>query len=168
MGAFSVQLFWAQSDHPWIALLLAVCFPGRGKISGRVFDQANGEALPGANVIVDNIYTAGKPVEIPQKQGAATDQDGFFVILNVSPGSYDIKATFMGYRSRVSKQVRVNIDRTITVDFPLQLEAIEMGEVAVVAEREVIKPDVAGTQEIILTERVAMTPVMRVDDLSAN
>ena len=143
---------------------LQSAFPAGGKISGRVFDQANGEALPGANVIVENIYQAGKPVEIPQKQGAATDQDGFFVILNVSPGSYDIKATFMGYRSRVSKQVRVNIDRTITVDFPLQLEAIEMGEVAVVAEREVIKPDVAGTQEIILTERVAMTPVMRVDE----
>ncbi|MBN1540922.1 TonB-dependent receptor [candidate division KSB1 bacterium] len=135
-----------------------------GKVTGRVYDQETGESLPGANVVIESIYQAGRPVELSQKQGAATDTDGYFVILNVPPGAFDIRASFMGYTALIKKQVRVNIDRTITVDFPLQMQAIAMDEVAVIAEREIIKPDIAGTQEIILTERVEAAPVLRIDE----
>ena len=53
-----------------------------GKISGRVVDAETGDALPGANIVIDGT-----------QQGAATDMDGYFFIINVRPGEYSLKAS---------------------------------------------------------------------------
>ena len=46
-----------------------------GKIKGNVQDAATGEPLPAANVLIDGTTI-----------GAATDSNGDFYIINVSPG----------------------------------------------------------------------------------
>jgi outer membrane receptor for ferric coprogen and ferric-rhodotorulic acid len=74
----------------------------------------------------------------------------------------------IGYTPLVQTQVQVNIDRTINVNFALKSSAIEMDAVEVVAQREVIRPDISGTQEIITTDRLSDTPVMRVDEFVDN
>ncbi|HEX9972419.1 MAG TPA: TonB-dependent receptor [bacterium] len=150
-------------------LVLFICFSDNGyavtgKITGRVYDKQTKAPLPGANVFVESIWQAGKAIKLETSRGAAADVEGYFVILNVSPGTYNLKATMMGYSNLVVQQIRVNIDRTTTVDFTLEPQAIEMGEVQVVAEREIIKPDVSGTQEIILSDRIAEMPVLRMDE----
>ncbi len=151
----------------FLSTLLAlpmISLADKGKITGRVIDKDTKEPLPGANVLIESIWQFGKSVKIETKQGAATDIDGYYVILNVEPGTYNIKASIIGYIALVQEQVRVNMDRTITVNFPLSSTVLEIGSVQVVAEREVIKADISGTQEIITTERIAETPVMRVDE----
>ncbi|MCU0646110.1 MAG: TonB-dependent receptor, partial [bacterium] len=150
-------------------LVLFLCFSNTGyavtgKIAGRVYDRQTKAPLPGANVFVESIWQAGKAIKLDITRGAAADVEGYFVILNVSPGTYNFKATMMGYSNLIVQQIRVNIDRTTTVDFALEPQAIEMGEVQVVAEREIIKPDVSGTQEIILSDRIAEMPVLRMDE----
>jgi hypothetical protein len=153
-----------------VALLLAIVlsshlsFAANGKISGRVTDQATREGLPGVNIMIVGFWEAGKLTAMDSRLGATSDINGYYVILNVPPGSYDIKASMVGYVPMIQKQVRVNMDRTITVDLALQQSAVEVGAVQVVAKREVIKADVSGTQEIITTERIAETPVLRVDE----
>jgi len=139
-------------------------FAANGKIAGRVFDKGNKQPLAGANVFVESIWQLGKEIKLETKLGAATDVDGYFVILNIAPGTYNIKATMMGYTPLVVQQVRVNLDRTSTVDFALESTVLEMDVLQVVAEREIIKPDVSGTQEIILSDRIAEAPVLRVDE----
>ncbi|MCH8328238.1 MAG: carboxypeptidase-like regulatory domain-containing protein [Candidatus Marinimicrobia bacterium] len=47
-----------------------------GKIAGLVQDVLTGEAIAGANIIIEGTYS-----------GAATDADGYYVILNVPPVS---------------------------------------------------------------------------------
>lgn len=150
-------------------LVFFICFcntgyAATGKIAGRIYDNQTKAPLPGANVFVESIWQAGKAIKLDITRGAAADGDGYFVILNVSPGTYNLKATMMGYSNRIVQQIRVNIDRTTTVDFALEPQAIEMGEVQVVAEREIIKSDVSGTQEIILSDRIAEMPVLRMDE----
>jgi len=151
-----------------IVSLSAFLFAGGGKISGRVTDATTGEPLPGANIIIESKWEAEKTVDIDNKQGASADAEGYYFILNVNPGYYNIRATMIGYAPVVQTQVRVNMDRTITVNFSLNTSAIEMGAVEVVAQREIIMPDVSGTQEIITTERLAETPVMRMDEFVDN
>ena len=51
-----------------------------GKIVGKVVDAETGEALIGVNVIV-----------MGTNRGAATDIDGFYQIINIPPGVYNIK-----------------------------------------------------------------------------
>jgi len=135
-----------------------------GKIVGRVTDKKTGTPLPGTNVMIESIWDNGKVVQIENKQGTSCDEDGRFVILNISPNIYNIKATMIGYTPLQVEQVVVNINRTITVNFELEQASIEMEAVRVVAQREVIKPDVYGTQEVINVDRLSETPIMRVDE----
>ncbi len=54
-----------------------------GKIAGTVRDASTGEALPGVNVVIDGTT-----------QGAVTDLNGFYNILNVRPGTYAVSCFF--------------------------------------------------------------------------
>ena len=103
-----------------------------GKIAGTVTDKETGDPLPGANVVV-----AGTSL------GAVADMNGHFSILHVPPGVYDVTVSVIGYAKTTVQGVRVRIDQTARVDFEIQIQEIEVGEVTVVAERNIIKDDVA-------------------------
>jgi hypothetical protein len=57
-----------------------------GKITGMVIDTETKESLPGANLIIEGTT-----------MGAATDLDGYYVILNIPPGNYNLIASMIGY-----------------------------------------------------------------------
>lgn len=154
-------------SHLLVACILLSALSGfaaAGKISGKVLEKDTKSPLPGANVFIENLWQNDKAVELDSKIGAAADENGYYVILNVPPGTYDVKVSMMGYNTILKQQVRINLDRTTVLNFELESTVLEMGEVQVVAEREIIKPDISGTQEIILSQRIAEAPVMRVDE----
>ncbi|MBN1562038.1 carboxypeptidase-like regulatory domain-containing protein, partial [candidate division KSB1 bacterium] len=78
-----------------------------GKIRGMVTDR-NGDPLPGANVVVEGTTL-----------GASTSLAGEYIILLVPPGLHTINVSMMGFKSSVTNDVKVEIDRTITIDFVL-------------------------------------------------
>jgi hypothetical protein len=77
-----------------------------GKIAGRVIDSETREGLPGANVSIEG-----------SNHGASSDAQGNYVIINVAPGIYTLKSSFIGYAAVVMTDVRVSIDLTTAVDF---------------------------------------------------
>jgi len=92
---------------------------GSGSIKGRVADKETGEALIGANVVIQSTVI-----------GVATDIDGRFLLRSVPPGTYTLRASYIGYIA-VNLQVTVNTDQTTEIDFPLVARAIT-GETFVV------------------------------------
>ncbi len=145
--------------------LVATAFAGPGKIRGRVVDERTSDPLVGANVLVlTRLTSAGEEVPVDPPIGAASDLDGYFIILNVQPGTYSLRASMLGYGTVVRTGVRVESDRTIEVDFTLGETTIEMTSVVITAEREAIRPDVSSTQEVIGTTRLEQMPVTRVDE----
>ncbi len=136
-----------------------------GKITGRITDASSGDPIPFVNVvIVSTTLPNGKEVSTDIPMGAATDNDGYYFILNVQPGLYSIKASAVGYTAIIQKGVKVELDRTITLDFELSQTAIEVSQVVVVAKKELVKKDVSATQEIIESSRLEQMPVTRVDE----
>ncbi|MBD3376396.1 TonB-dependent receptor plug domain-containing protein [candidate division KSB1 bacterium] len=131
------------------ALVLLMVVPNTfaattGKIAGRIVDAETGEPLPGVNV-----QLVGLPY------GAATDVDGYFYIINVRPGRYKIKASYIGYESVTMENVQVIVDRTTPLDFKLRTTVLEAGaEVTVVAERAIVPLDVANSQQVIEPEEI--------------
>lgn len=128
--------------HSILVLLLCLGIPlwvlagTTGKIAGVVKEAETGTVLPGANVVIEGTT-----------MGAAADVNGNYFILNVPPGIYRVRTTMMGYGTVSVSNVVVRIDRTTVVDFelkPVVLEAAE--EVTVVAERELVRKDIAFTQ----------------------
>lgn len=141
----------------FIALMLfsSITFAGTtGKIVGKIIDKDTGEPLIGVNVII-----------MGTTQGAATDFEGDFVILNVSPGTHILKASMIGYTPITINRVVVKIDKTTPVNIELRIETIETGEVVVVAEKNLLKRDVSTSVISIEPEELFELPVASVNDI---
>ena len=119
-----------------------------GKISGKVTDLETGEPLIGVNIILEGTNI-----------GSTTDADGYYAILNISPGIHSISASMIGYGRQSVTRIRVEIDRTSTTDMTLSSVVIEGKSVVVTAQREVIKMDVAANQRSISAESIEGLPV---------
>jgi len=122
-----------------------------GKIAGKITDKSTGEPLIGANVIVSGTSL-----------GAATDVNGLYTILDIPPGIYSIQISYIGYRKLTINDVRVFIDQTTRIDAALESEAIELGAMVIVAERKLIKPDVATSVVAISEKEVQELPISSV------
>ena len=88
-----------------------------GTVAGRVTDSKTGDALVGASVVVDGT-----------EQGNATDANGQYQIINVTPGTYSVTASTSGYNDQRKTGVQVVQDNTVTVDFKLSPTVIEIGK----------------------------------------
>ena len=136
-----------------------------GKITGRVIDKETKEPLPSVNVVITATYLSdGREVTLEQPMGAATNTDGYYFILNIPPGTYAVRASIIGYQAVIQTKVKVDLDRTIVLDFQLSQTTIQVNQVVVTAKRDIIKPDVSATQEVIQANRIMEMPVMRMDE----
>ncbi|MDP1678272.1 MAG: TonB-dependent receptor [Bacteroidota bacterium] len=122
-----------------------------GKISGKVNDAQTGDALVGVNVVI-----------VGTTLGASTDIDGGFVIINIPPGEYTVRASALGHASVLQTKVRVLIDQTTEADFKLSEEVVKGEEVIIVAQRPVVQKDVASSQANISESEIQKLPVTSV------
>jgi len=113
-----------------------------GTISGVVRDQANGETLPGANVVIEGTVT-----------GASTGIDGSFTLQNVPAGDVRINASFIGYIP-TTITVRVVAGQTATVNIALQPEATALEELVVIGYGVQRKSDRTGAVASITAEEM--------------
>jgi hypothetical protein len=124
-----------------------------GKISGKVTDAETGEPLIGVNVIVEG-----------SAQGAATDIEGDYVILNVSPGRKSLIISYIGYTSKNITDVIVNIDQTTVIDVELSTQSVETQEVVVTAAiTPIVEQDVSSSRANISAEEIETLPTTSVN-----
>lgn len=125
-----------------------------GKIVGKVTDSKTGEPLPGANIILEGT-----------SMGAAADLEGNFLILNVSPGTYTLKASMIGFAPLTYQNIRVSIDLTTRVNFILSEEVLELGEgVTIVAQRDLVQKDLTASTAIVGTEDLTSLPIAELSE----
>jgi outer membrane receptor protein involved in Fe transport len=129
---------------------LHVAFGGDyGKIIGRVTDKDTREPLIGANIVI-----------IGTTLGATTDANGHYVLLNVLPGTYSMRLSFIGYTSLEMKDVRVVQDLTTEINAELPESIIELDEVIeVVAQRPLIHKEVSGSIVNITSDEFRNRPI---------
>jgi hypothetical protein len=112
-------------------LILIICLVSisfsqtTGKIKGVVLDES-GDPLPYTNVTVEGTTL-----------GAETDQDGYYYIIGVRPGTYTIKAQFVGYGIKEMKNVKVRVGLTTTQNFGLKSKEYDFGEIKTETVRSV-------------------------------
>lgn len=120
-----------------------------GKINGQVTDDQTGEPLIGANVMVEGTQL-----------GAATDDQGQYVILNVPPGKQTLRFNYIGYKTVKVEDIEVKIGRTTTINVQMSQTALETGEVVTVtATRPVVEKDKTSSSQHFEAREVESLPV---------
>ncbi len=122
-----------------------------GKVVGRVLDATTKEPLIGANVMI-----------VGESIGAATDIDGYFIILNIRPGVYTIKAKMLGFGTKVVKNVTVYANRTTSVNFQLSDETLNLKEeVVIIAKKPPVQKDQTSTVNTITANDIESLPIAK-------
>jgi len=116
-------------------LFTAPSYAGLGKIAGTVTDEATGEPLAGAQVQL-----------VGTTMGAAANAQGQYFILNVPPGTYTLRVSFMGYATKEVTDVRSQLDVTTTVNVALKQTVIEGETISIVAERPIVDKTMTATR----------------------
>ncbi len=118
-----------------------------GKLAGRVTDRQSGAAVVGANILLKGTTL-----------GASTDVDGYYFIINVPPGAYEVAVSCIGY-NRMTYRSSIQVDRTTTLDVRMASASVDMEEVVIQAQRVTIQRDQSSTMQRTSAEDLAALPV---------
>jgi hypothetical protein len=120
-----------------------------GKVQGRVVETATGAPLAGASVTV-----------VGTSFGAITGNEGYFFINDIPAGLWTFTAEFIGHRTVQLDDQRVLAGQTTTLDFELDVAAIEIEPLIVLGDREPLVPrDQVSSKAIVSGETVQSMPI---------
>ncbi|TVQ67141.1 MAG: TonB-dependent receptor [Balneolaceae bacterium] len=142
-----------------LTILLMVFFSSQialaqtGSIVGQVTDAETGETLPGASILLTQL-----------DRGAATDFDGNYVIQNVPAGTYNLTASFVGYRT-FRQTVQVNAGQTTTLNIVMQTGAIGLDEVIVSGYAVTTKRELTGSIASVRAADIQDVPLQNTEAL---
>jgi len=139
-----------------MVMLVSITLGGTtGKLAGRVTDKNSGDGLIGANIIVkSSSYTSG----------AITDMEGYYHVLNLPPGTYQVVVSYIGY-TKAEALISIKIDQTTTLNFQLGTEEILTNEVIVLGQRTIVQRDKSSTIQKTNAEELASLPVNTIGDV---
>lgn len=137
-----------------IASLLAInllVHAQTGTIQGRILDIDTKEPIPFANVA---IFSGGSLLT-----GATSDFDGRYAVRSLTPGSYSVRASFIGYQTKEVAGVIVRADQITFENIELQATAEVLDAVEVVEYRvPLISKDQTTSGATLTAEEIEKMP----------
>ncbi len=125
---------------------------GVGKMSGKIIDADTQEPLIGANIIL-----------LSTNLGAATDIEGNYFILNITPGTYDVKVSYVGYAAKTIQEVRIVAN--ITYELNIELSTDFTLPDIVVEGKKMFEEKATNTVKVIDSDQIARLPVKGVTNI---
>ncbi len=123
--------------------------PTDAHIFGHVVDKASKDHLPYVSVVIEGTTI-----------GVTTDATGHYLIKNMTPGTYTIEASAVGYVP-VTKRVKVVAGQTIEVEFELSEDTVTLDQIVVSSNRsETLKreaPSLVSVVDAEVFDRVSAT-----------
>ena len=138
----------------YLILIFPLIAGTTGKIRGKVLDSNTKEPLVGCNIY---LYSTS--------YGTSADQDGNYILLNIPPGFYELRATMIGYDNYIIKNVEVNVDLTSKIDFLLNESSLEIENVVVNASPKLINKNLTSTTAIVTNKTISKLPVNEVSEI---
>jgi len=125
---------------------------GVGKISGKIIDADTQEELIGANIII-----------LGTNLGAATDIEGNYFILNITPGTYNVKISYVGYAPKTITEVRIVAN--ITYELNIELSTDFTLPDIVVEGKKFFEEKSTNTVKVIDSDQISRLPVKGVTNI---
>ena len=143
-----ILLFLLAAVYITTAINFDVSAAITGKIAGVITAEATNEPL--ANVTVTLVGTSST---------ATTNDAGYYVMTNIPPGDYNVKAELTDYGPETIEGAKVLAGLTTTLNFALKTsEVVTLEGITVTAVKPLIKRDVTQTTRIIESEDIEAMP----------
>jgi len=126
-----------------------------GIIKGHIRDAETGEAMP-----YTNVYVVGTNI------GTMAFTDGYFIIRGLRPGTYTIRASYIGYGLE-SRTVTLGPGAAVDLTILLEVQAIPVEPIEVEAERALIEVDRTGSSHYLSSRQMDAMPLNDVTDMLA-
>lgn len=127
--------------------------PAQTALSGKVTNGSTGKNLEGASVVLKETG-----------QGTTTNDQGFFLFENIRPGTYTLKASFIGFYND-STTITIKSGESLTRNFSLTPSKIEMSPVVITATRTKLEVEnVPARMAVIGRSEIENYPANDIDD----
>ncbi len=148
----------------FIGIVTAVCLLAtsgiaqlQGRITGRIVDASTGEALTGVNVFLKGTY-----------YGAASDQNGRYLIDNINPGEYTLQASMIGYTTKQYTSQKISPGQLLELNIGLSEAILQLDEeIVVVGERPLFDVQQASSVQTIGQDEIKSAPVLNAQQVVA-
>lgn len=122
-----------------------------GALQGKVIDKATKEPIPFTNIVIENKGT--------QAGGTASDIDGKYTIKPITPGTYDVKASFLGYKPVQITGVPVRSGTIEYLNIELESTAVQVEGVTITKYRiPLIDKDKTQSGATVTSEEISKMP----------
>jgi outer membrane receptor protein involved in Fe transport len=136
----------------WLVLTAnLLVFSQSGTLRGKVVDKDTKEPIPFVNIIVELGGT--------QAGGTTSDFDGNYTIKPITPGKYNIKATFVGFKPVMIQGVQIKSDQITFQDISMESTMVELTEFEVIDYKvPLIDKDKTSVGATVTSEEIAKMP----------
>ncbi len=135
--------------------MMLVAQTGSSKLAGKVMDADTKEALIGANILI-----------MGTGLGAATDINGEYFVLNVTPGTYDVRVSFVGYASQTIQNVRMVAGITYELNVDLSTD-FTLPEILITSRNRFFEEKATNTVRVFDADQIAKIPVKGIANIAA-
>ena len=144
--AFLVTVIWLSLGSAAFAQVGATA----AQLNGTIHDES-GAAVAKATVALRDTDT--------NRTYTATSNDaGFYVLPNLPPGQYELKASFTGFSNYTRTGIVLSVGQSATIDVTLKVASL--GEqVTVTGETQTIEPSRTEVSQVIDTRAISSLPI---------
>ncbi len=125
------------------SFFVVLVFGQGGVLSGIVKDAQTQEPLQGATIRIVGTYL-----------GTYSDEQGRFKIENIKPGDYSVRVTYVGYTEALLTAVRIEANRTTTIEVALKPQGTTLETVEIVGEAALINLETASSEFTIESSEI--------------
>ena len=124
-----------------------------GNIKGYISSANNQIKLQGANIVL-----------LSTNLGSVSDSSGIYIIPNILPGTYSIRANYIGYKQTTIKNIIVYTGQTTVINFILEEEVLESNEITIIAERKMINPEISVSSINLDAKDIENIPIASIEE----
>jgi Fe(3+) dicitrate transport protein len=150
---FVTSFLLAESPEPALSKMNSKQDSTGTVVSGTVSASAPAEPLVGVNIIVTGTH-----------YGAASDKNGKFTIKNIPPGSYEIRASMIGYDPHV-KKITLRERESVNLDIQLNPTPVDLPGVEVIGSNPAVYQKIPGSGEVLGAAALRKTSIVGVSVL---
>jgi hypothetical protein len=130
-------------------------------IRGRVVDKENGDPLPYVNVVIEQNNV--------QVGGSVTDINGNYLIKPITPGTYNIKASFVGFKTAQVTNIPLRSALLETVNVEMESSATELQAVTITRYQvPLIEKDRTYSGGTVTSEEISKMPSRNASGIASN